>query len=339
MQIATRRIRFRVLFGLLLPLAGVGMAQDGSAPAWGGERARLTLGLLQTWESKATRRMFALGPIDVAAGDRLPDAQLPEIAFALEREGDDCEGSMTFESAETLLETHALVWTASFEVLSASTDRIELRGRWRRLGKGARGRPEELAADPDARLNLREGDRVLLDFARSPDPRCARSFALELSAELAEDPALAREQVGFEMWLVHESPGAEKRSDYLRLTATQGQELAFQFPHVRVPASVGSHEVATELHIDVRGTVRGRIRPDGSIDLSLESERTLWYVAPDGAGEHVGDGGEKLLNVRPGEVLRVELPGPTRNTQRPERYARDLAGHSFSLILRARVVS
>jgi hypothetical protein len=154
-----------------------------------------------------------------------------------------------------------------------------------------------------------------------------------------EDPALAREQVGYEMWLVHETPGAERRSDYLRLTATHGQEQAFEFPHVRIPAEAGSHETVTELQIDVSGSVRGRIRPDGSLDLSLESERMLWYVAPDGGGEHVGDGGEKLLNVQPGEVIRVELPGPSRNTQRPDRYARDLEGHRFALILRATVVS
>jgi len=70
--------------------------------------------------------------------------------------------------------------------------------------------------------------------------------------------------------------------------------------------------------------------------LSFRTKRQLWYVSPDGSGERIGDGGQKVLHLKPHEIIRVDLPGATRNTQHPDRYARDLSGHSFALVLKAR---
>ncbi len=105
---------------------------------------------------------------------------------------------------------------------------------------------------------------------------------------------------------------------------------------MKVAPGARADEPETELRVDVKGSVRGRLRQDGSVDLSVETERLLSYGPSEGDGEHVGEGGAKMLHARPGEAIRIDLPGAPRNTQRPERYARDLAGHSFALILTAK---
>jgi len=322
---------------LVLSLAAIPLVADDAPPPECKEKARIELILLRTDSEGATKRFLAIGPVDLAVGEKLP---LP-ISFAVAATGSiGPSGSMSFELPATLVGTHALVWTANVEVLSVSTNQVVLNATWERLAMGENGGPAKLAGDSGSRVTLREGERVLLDFAdRAPAgaPLNARNFALELSAEIAEDPSLEGRQISYDLWLMRGALEGKETSRHLEVNATQGKEASFQFPHDRLPALAGRgpDEAETELQIDVRGSVRGRLRQDGSLDLSLGTDRTLWYVSADGSGEHVVEGGEKRLHLKPGETIRVELPGAPRNTQRKERYARDMAGHTFALVVRA----
>jgi hypothetical protein len=319
-------------------LAGAVLAEDDGRPAAGKEKAHVSLNMLRTQRGGATNRSMSMSPDGLAPGEKV----LPTV-FAAGGGPQGCDVRMTLQSPETVLGSYPLVWTVNVEVRSVSTDAIVLAVDWERLTRGGEG-PRKLAGvSTPEQLTLREGERVLLDFAdRSPsgESLCAQNFAIELTAELAEDPALARRQIGYDLWLVHDAPGGRRASRHLELTATQGQESAFQFPHQRLPVLAGTKVDGpeTELQVDVRGTLRGRLRPDGTIDLSLGTERSLWYVSSDGSGEHVGDGGQKLLHVQPQETIRVDLPSAARNTEHPDRYARDLTGHSYALVLRARTI-
>jgi hypothetical protein len=337
MDSGTRGPVRRTLSCLLVLLATVVVAQDDVRPP-GKEKAHVTVSVLRTAPGGATQPTMAMGPLDLAVGERIPPTVFAAGAAGVDSQG--CEARMTMEPPEAVLGRFSLVWTVTAEVRSIETDRIVLDVTWQRLKRGENGPPPLAGVPTRESITLREGERVLLDFADGarPDWLCARNFAIELTAGLAEDPALARRQIAYDVWLVHEAPGGQRQSRHLELTANQGEESAFQFPHQRLPAAVAAKGSGAEegLQVDVKGTLRGRVRPDGAIDLSLRTNRSLWYVSPDGSGEHVGDGGEKILSVHAQETIRVDLPGATRNTQQPDRYARDLSGHSFALVLQAR---
>jgi hypothetical protein len=321
----------------LLLLATAVVAQDDVRPP-GREKAHVTVRMLRTAPGGATQPMMAMGPLDLAVGDRIPPTVFAAGAAGVDSPG--CDARMTMEPPEAVLGRFSLVWTVAAEVRRIETDRIALDVTWQRLKRGESGTPLAGGPTPES-ITLREGERVLLDFADGarPDWLCARSFAIELTAGLAEDPALAGRQIGYDVWLVHEAPGGRRQSRHLELTANQGEESAFQFPHQRIPAAALKGSGGEEaLQVDVKGTLRGRVRPDGAIDLSLRTNRSLWYVSVDGSGEHVGDGGDKILSVHTQETIRVDLPSATRNTQQPDRYARDLSGHSFALVLQARPI-
>ena len=335
---AAGRAPRRTLAWLLLALGGTALAHDEAGPFASDEKARIAVNLLRTDRGGPTRRLMSMGPGDYSAGDRLPST-----VFGVGTESEGCDDEMTASVAEgsaaAMLGDHALVWTVDVEVVAVSTDRIVLDTAWRRLARGEDGQPSTLAAGSGAELTLREGERVLVDYADSVpsgDRLCAQSYAVELTAAMAEDP-LARRQVAYELWLVHERPGGGQTSQYARLTAMQGEEAEFQFPRERLRVVAGGPtEAGAELQVDVKGTVRGRVRPDGSLDVSLGSRRQLRYRSAEGSGGVVGESGEKLVNLQPQETIRVDLPGAPRSTPQTERYARDLEGHSFALILRAK---
>ena len=86
------------------------------------------------------------------------------------------------------------------------------------------------------------------------------------------------------------------------------------------------------------------MRDDDSVELSLRSFRSLAYVSPDESNDGViSEEGRKTVRMRPGETLRIELPGPPSGVTDPGRHqdARveamrsDLTGHAFALIVRA----
>ncbi len=121
--------------------------------------------------------------------------------------------NMSIGGLDKALATHALVWTAIAEVVAVSTDNVVLAVTWERVKPGENGQPTKLAGESDAKLTLREGDRTLLDFAdRAPSGEafCMRNFALEVTAEIAEDPSLAAQGIAYDVWLLHEAPGGTK---------------------------------------------------------------------------------------------------------------------------------
>jgi hypothetical protein len=175
---------------------------------------------------------------------------------------------------------------------------------------------------------------MLLDLARPAGSECTRNAALEVSAELKEAPSSATRQIGYDLWLVHEDERG-RQTERAQLTARQGEQMRWTFPMQRLAAS------GDTLQVTVSGRIRGRIRGDGALELSLQTERHLAYVSADGSSDGgVSDGGEKRVRVKPESTIRIELPGPgegpTRGDPRVPRFTRDLAGHRFALIVTAK---
>jgi hypothetical protein len=318
---------------------------DTAPPALeGGEAVTVTFTLVDTFAggaSRPTMRMqqhLSVGQSFV--GDVMEGRP---FSFGVASGPDGCGGQVSITPAESQMPEHRLAWSADARVLEASTERIVLGARWKRFERASDGRGFETASESIDRLVLGEGERVLLDFARPAGARCLRSAALELSVSVKEDPALAGRQIAYDVWLVHEGPGGTKRSARTQLTGRQGEQLPFAFPRQRLPAGAGGGPGTDELEVEVTGRVRGRLRSDGGVVLSLDTWRGLSYVAPDGSNDGgIGDGGQKVVEVRPGEVIRIELPDPARGRAgedaRASRMSQDLHGHAFAMIVTAKVL-
>jgi hypothetical protein len=284
-----------------------------------------------------------MGPIDLGVGESMvqPDRVVPFAFGALGGPG-GCGAGLATEPVAAVLARYRYAWTADVTLLEATIDKLVLGATWGRFESRPAGSPVRSAGETIPQVSLREGERLLLDFvAPSPagEPACMRNFALELTAELKEDPALAGKQIAYDLWLVHDAPSGEKTSRRWAATSRHGEKTGFQFAHEMLQAHTAG-DGAQQLQVGVTGHVRGRIRKDGSLELALRTERMLSYVSSDGG---TGDGGEsetgeKVVRVQPGEVIRVELPGVAPGAgkgERHERFARDLAGHAFALVLRA----
>jgi hypothetical protein len=327
----------------LVPLVVAGHTAEKPHPPGGREKVSVTFNLLATFREGATVPMASMGPIDLAAGEGLVGAVSP-FAFGAEGGSDGCGAGLAIEQVEATLERYPIAWTADVKVEEANTDRIVLSGRWERFAKGAGGRPIRAAGASMPRLSLHENERVLLDLVEPPSSggsRCMRNFALELTARLTEDPALASRQIAYDLWLLHETKEGTKAAAHTQLTGTQGERVSVSFPAQTLPARAGSGARDRALHVTFTGHVRGRVRSDGTIALALNAMRSLSYVAPDGSTDGgMSEGGEKGVELEPGEAVRLEVPDPIHGAARGEaratRMARDLAGHSFALVCRAR---
>jgi hypothetical protein len=312
-----------------LLVAGV-LPADDARKSLGGEKARITLAMHMTPLGGATSRVTSLGPLDLAAGE-----ETWETAFAAGSSESGCSMTMNIEGRDKLVAEYPLVWTASVEVLAVSTDSIVLSSSWERWTAGPDGKPQRIGGEPATKLTLREGDRVLLDYAdRAPSgsPLCMRNFSLELTAGVAEDPTLVDRQLRYDIWLVHAGPGGEKSTHHVGIAAAQGQKIPFRFDNAKIrPQGAAPGEW---LWLGVEGAVRGRVRGDGTVDLSIEGFRRLAYGSAEEPEGGTAQGTDKILNVQPGEAVRIELAGAPKNGD--PLYARDLGGHSFGLILTAK---
>jgi hypothetical protein len=82
----------------------------------------------------------------------------------------------------------------------------------------------------------------------------------------------------------------------------QGRSIDYSLKHYRYDAQ-GLLNVDGALEIELKGTVRGRVRPDGRIDLVVGAMRT---IRKDSLG--TGDGGAMQATVKDGETIEFELP-------------------------------
>ena len=322
-----------------------GAARAGEKPPQASERVSMSVNLLMTSAVGATSKIFSW---TLAPGVKDPSrgrARMPRFGVVSAAGSEGCTTTVGLLDNGPDQRGYALAWAADATVLESSTDRLVVSASWRRFKTEDDGEPTESAGESIPKLYLREDDRVLLDYV-VPDAadqrRCARNYALELTAEVKEDPALAGNQIAYDAWLVHETSDRRKTSQRARFTARQGEKASFSFPKETLRPVRGSGGGPESLRVAVSGHTRGRVRKDGSVELAIDTFRTLSYVAPnapDDAGGETGENGEKVVSVQPGEVIRIELPAAPEGTNGRERMARDLAGHSFALILTAKPVS
>jgi hypothetical protein len=334
----------RTLCCVLVPLAGAALAEEKPRPLDPAEKVTVSFSALVTLKNGATTRMLTMQQ-DLAVGQTMVGDAMQGTPFSFGVGGDPsgCGAQVTTQMADSLVAQHPFAWSADLKVLEASTDRLVLSISWKRFERDSDGNPVQAASEEIPSVELREGERVLLDLARPPGSSCFRNAALELTAHLREDPAIARRQLAYDLWLVHETKDGDMKAVRTQLTAGQGQQLPFAFPAEKLPALASAGRADETLQVTFTGKVRGRLRRDGGVELSISSERMLSYVALDGSNDGgIGDGGEKIVRVLPGEAIRIEIPppapGPAGGDPRAPRMTQDLAGHTFALVITAKAL-
>jgi hypothetical protein len=178
---------------------------------------------------------------------------------------------------------------------------------------------------------------VLLDAVPAVDASsgCYRNLALVLVAKQPEDPALRERRIGYDLWLVVDSP-ATRWTRRLQMIGRQGQGVEFdygtfrsQITGVTLPRS--PYPYSDTIETTVTGSVRGRIQRDGSIELRLTAHRAA--RPSDGRWSKI-ENGEKRVRAAAGETLRLELPPPAAwaGARDPETF-KALAAERVAIVL------
>jgi hypothetical protein len=200
-----------------------------------------------------------------------------------------------------------LTWTLAARLLTATEDSATVDVRWARrqtdVGAGTAAPFEE-----SRRVVLHEGGLYPLDVLRTPDAgyECTR-VTIQLGFELIDGGPVADAVLRYDMWLVHRDAAGGEITDHVQASGRQGQQTTYIFAPVhhasdgRVLAARRSDGIETE----VSGTLRGRVRADGSVVLGVQTWRS---VTPGGRSGGLGNGGMKELTVRAGETIEVALP-------------------------------
>lgn len=232
-----------------------------------------------------------------------------------------CQNSVgTGAPSPEAIESAVNVWRVRYRVLSVTMASITVALEWTRDTATAPGALERAAGDSRT-VTLKEGESHTLDVVGSRDSsdRCAKNLRVDVNAVVSEDPRFAGERLSYDLWFVDEAPGRNAESRHVVATGRQGEKVEFSFPSVRwsVPGARFAKGGEAQVAGDVSGSLRGRLRDDGSIDLYLEARRDLGVTsAAEPRRGGIGDGGRKALRVRPEETLGLVLPSATgSNTQ------------------------
>jgi hypothetical protein len=197
----------------------------------------------------------------------------------------------------------AVRWRVDLEVVEASAARATLEVNWTRARLRA-GVYSDEARDPrTVRFDL--GEHQVLDYVADPASTACASVLLQLTADVAPVPEPQATLV-FDLWLEYNGRLGH-RWEHQQVTARSGVQAPFRFDSMGW--AVGEDSAAEgpgPVRLDVTGTVLGRLRSDGFVDIALRAHRWVRW-----AGSGWGGVGELDYRAALGEAAGVLLPPPS----------------------------
>jgi hypothetical protein len=318
----------RVLALISCALALVAAAGSGRAVSTGDERVKIVLLALETPEG----REGVLGPTYTAGSANAVIETGSSKTFYLAIDRSHVEGATEESRCATLIgsltpsddpakqqnieNTYAHVWWVRVRPLPTDFGEVTVEVEWERVESSGRGESEVVAGDR-AKVKMREGERHLFDFIQYVDettPACRRNTTVGFTASIAEDPALADAVLTYDLWVRHAPPRGDEVVRRFRGTGRQGEEVQFSFAPLRFPVSGVTLADGSKVDVvlEILGSLRGRVRSDGAIDLNLSATRWVNLV-PSGTASRGGTAGRgrKVVTVVAGETVALGLPVPT----------------------------
>lgn len=261
-----------------------------------------------------------------------------QVGTSPAEDGSACRSAVTMSPFQKTAEGPLPLWQVEGKVQQAGMDDIRVEYAWKRQFAANVGSASEAAYRGTTRVT--EGGRVLLDFvpAFEVSSGCWRNLALELSASIPEDPSFGARRIAYDLWLDSQGHG-DRLTRRLQLIGKQGEKVAFDYGTFRskLPVAPPPGKDSYVMEMTVTGSVRGRIQPDGSIEILFTANR----------GAHPSDGawfrgayGAKKVRAAPGETLRLELPAPNQVDDHDNEPAtfKALAEQHVALILTPTIV-
>ena len=152
-------------------------------------------------------------------------------------------------------------------------------------------------------LTFSEGASSVIDLVRPADggsPGCD-GVVIEMGFDFGDPPARASEVLDYDIWLVHREADGRQVVDRSAGRGLQGEIVRYRFKPLRDNDAGDPVEGAGS--IDIGGWMRGRLRPDGRITISVWAQRVVWK-------NRIGQSHEGSLTtvVGDGETLEVEIP-------------------------------
>jgi hypothetical protein len=223
---------------------------------------------------------------------------------AFDKGGDLCTGSVMFSMNPGDLDLAPIAWHIEGRLLEMKQGVATVDLRWTR----AVNRTDLVPSDRlswQQRVAMREGDRGVIDIVRrqaSSGTGCD-SFALTYEVQFSGAATLSKAAIGYDLWLVQRGADGEVVTDHFVTSAQQGDAANYFFRQIAYGVDGRREDRAPKVKVGVSGSIRGRARTDGRIDLTVDGE----VVAVDpGQSSAVGRRGRTLLTVRPGETVEVE---------------------------------
>ncbi len=297
---------------LLLWVASAGMSKGGARDRLSikdaglrgthpSDAARLRLQILQTERTGATGRGELTTERTVAVGDSV---RLYAVA-GRDNDADLCAAGLPRDLAAR---QSVYTWQIDATVVAVSATGTTLNLQWTRSRRDETGQHEEMGEA--SRLVLTPSDFRLVDYVRAPSDSSSACSSLALTIQV--EPRLATGDTGtppltFDLWLAYNGKTGQ-RSVRERAAAKSGESVPLTFRPLKwSPAGVPvpSDYAGLALGVDIGGSVRATLRPDGLIDVSVDVTRGFEWGHWKSRG-----GGHQDLRCAVGEAVEIILPDP-----------------------------
>ena len=203
----------------------------------------------------------------------------------------------------------AVSWGIEGRVVSVDRDMVTLDLHWQRR-VASTGFDPATAMDQHQRVTLRDGHSRPFDLVRTGEagPDACQWFVAEYGVDLLDPPEVEHAVLQYVIWLVHRERDGREVTRRFQKNGEQGEVVNYEFPRLfhtsdGVPLST---EREGALATILFGEIKGRVRLDGLIDLTIDTVRTV--KSEQG---NTSSNGRKLLTVKPGETVEVQIPPPT----------------------------
>lgn len=265
------------------------------------DRVLVRLNLLGTPPDRATGTTETMVQSAMGPGDR----RTWFLAAGTELTGNLCRAAVGIAEP-----TQAAVrWRVEVEVVEASAGRVTLavswaRGRWR-----AGAVTDEAVGRRTVQLDV--GQHQVLDYLPDPTSSVCANVVLQVMVDAVPAPQ-PQATLLYDLWLEYNGRLGH-RWEHQQLTAHSGVQTPFRFDAMEWALEQSARDVAVSpLRLEVTGTVLGRLRDDGFVEVALRAHRQLSWV-----GSGVGGDGQLDYRAALGEAAGVLLPEPSSGFRRP----------------------